>query len=483
MRYLFGFMCVCALGVMPLVGCSETGGTGVMPECQSPEDCDDSEGCTEDECTDGVCQRTPLEDETECVVEFLVGGGEPGFCEAASCVPQCEVLEEGDASTRGDLTGLCLGGSCQPPCEGSVCPCTEGGIRAAIAEGGGPFTFDCGDEPETVTTRATIVIDNDVILIGPLTVDGDDAHTVFLIGEATVELRGFAVTGGGGTVETSVKQAGPLEAFIGGILNDGTLMLTNSTVSGNSSRDVGGIFNSGNLTLTDSTVSANTATGGFLGDGGIFNLGNLTLTNSTVSGNTGTGVGGIRNYETLTLINSTVSGNMTSNPETAEARSIANALEATLTLANSLIDGDCSNEGVLTSNGYNIESPGDTCGFDQSTDQVNVTEGQLDLGPLAYNGGPTMTHALGAGSVAIDQTPAEDCVDADDQPLTTDQRGYPRPAGTTDPKKCDVGALEVQQHCFVNDECGPLICCHLGSPFEQGTCQTQSVCDELQGGA
>ena len=28
MRYLFGFLCVCALGVMPLVGCSETGGDG-----------------------------------------------------------------------------------------------------------------------------------------------------------------------------------------------------------------------------------------------------------------------------------------------------------------------------------------------------------------------------------------------------------------------------------------------------------------------
>jgi hypothetical protein len=28
MRYLFGFLCVCALGVMPLVGCSETAGDG-----------------------------------------------------------------------------------------------------------------------------------------------------------------------------------------------------------------------------------------------------------------------------------------------------------------------------------------------------------------------------------------------------------------------------------------------------------------------
>ena len=28
MRYLCGFLCVCALGVVPLVGCSETTGDG-----------------------------------------------------------------------------------------------------------------------------------------------------------------------------------------------------------------------------------------------------------------------------------------------------------------------------------------------------------------------------------------------------------------------------------------------------------------------
>jgi hypothetical protein len=110
-----------------------------------------------------------------------------------------------------------------------------------------------------------------------------------------------------------------------------------------------------------------------------------------------------------------------------------------MTLANSLVDGEC--EGILvTSNGYNIESPGDTCGFNQTTDQVNLTEEQLNLDELADNGGPTMTHALGARSVAIDQIAEADCVDADGELLTTDQRGKPRPGGTM----CDVGAFEVQ---------------------------------------
>jgi hypothetical protein len=37
--------------------------------------------------------------------------------------------------------------------------------------------------------------------------------------------------------------------------------------------------------------------------------------------------------------------------------------------------------------------------------------------------------------------------------------------------------------CFHDDECnGSLICCHVGSPFTQGSCETEEACAELQGG-
>ena len=52
--------------------------------------------------------------------------------------------------------------------------------------------------------------------------------------------------------------------------------------------------------------------------------------------------------------------------------------------------------------------------------------------------------------------------------------GFPAP-----PLWCDSGSLT----CFQDDECtGSLICCHVGSPFTPGTCETQAACDELQGG-
>ena len=348
---------VCALVALPVGGCSDEttatggtggsgggeGGSGGMPECESTEDCDDGNECTDDTCSAGVCEFEAVPGPT--------GPDEPGGL-------------PGDGTVCGYYAGTCEGGSCA-----GTFGCTEAGIREAIAAGAGPHTFDC-DGPQTATTQAEIVIDNDVILDGEgfLTVDGNDDHRVFSVAEGvTAELRGFTVTRGSSTHGS-------------GVLNDGTLTLTNSTVSGNTA-----------VALE------------FPGGGGIYNDGTLTLTNSTVSGNSGTFGGGIFNGGTLTL-------------------------------TNSVVDGDCSSDST-TSNGYNIESPGDTCGFDQATDQVNVTEGQLNLGPLQDNGGPTETHALlFPGSVAIDVIPADMCE------VTEDQRGEPRPGGTM----CDVGAFEVQ---------------------------------------
>ena len=354
-------------------------------------------------------------------------------------------------------------------CVDSVCSCDEAGIGAAIAEGGGPFTFDC-DGRTTVVTEAAIVIDNDVVLDGEgdLTVDGNGTHRAFWVSETvTAELRGVTVTNG----SVGVYNLG------GGILNEGTLTLTDSTVSLNIAGGGGGISNSvdGTLTVTNSTVSLNTARygGGIENDGsltlssstvvwnnaevggGIFNEGplaltdsavwgnvafqgggitnqsrTLTVTNSTVSQNTARYGGGIENQADglLTLTNSTVSGNAAPN-----GGGIYNFNGGELTASGTLINNDCLGDLALPG-GYNIESPGDTCGFDQGTDLVNVSVDDLNLGPLQDNGGPTQTHALLPGSVAIDHIPAVDCE------VDEDQRGELRPGGAM----CDVGAFEVQ---------------------------------------
>jgi len=420
MRSCFRGIAVIALGVGLLGGCSDDpgptggtsgtggdGGTGGTPECASPEDCDDDgDECTAALCTGGTCQTTPLDDGAVCT---------EGECHQGACTP--------------------------------VFPCTEQGIRDAIAEGGGPHFFDCVG-PTTVATEAQIVIDNDVILDGEgeLTVDGQGDHRVFRVENGVeTELRGVTVTGGFAEGDFPDNSGGGIY-----ISNTGTLTLTNSTVSDNTAQVGGGINNSGTLTLTDSTVSDNsdggisnngtltltngTVSGNNAGrDGGgiyISNTGTLTLTNGTVSGNTvGRDGGGIYNSGTLTLTNGTVSGNTAID----EGYGIYN--EGTVTLTNTLMDDPCAVNSP-TSLGGNLESPGNTCGLNRTTDQVNVSADDLKLGPLAANGGDTMTHALGAGSVAIDHIPAVDCE------VDEDQRGQPRPE--TGGSMCDVGAFEVQ---------------------------------------
>jgi len=379
------------------------------------------------------------------------------------------------------------GGEGGAACVDNVCPCTEAGMDAALAAGGGPYTFAC-DGPTALAE--SFKIDNDVIL------DGEGQLIVISFGVAggvTAELRAFEMTyqqsvwpiewGGWGirndgtlTITdssmhglpwTGISNVGTLELFNSsvsgnfwrGIRNRGTLTIADSIISGNSTGDLGGggagIFNSGTLTIANSTISENFARHGDLyGGGGIYNSGSasifastvsrnedtseheggaiqndgglVTVTNSTISENAAAGPGGgILNSGILMIINSTVSG----NTATSGGGGIFNGDTATLT--NTVIDGDCW--GDITSNGYNIESPGNTCGFDEAKgDQFNVTEEDLKLGPLQDNGGPTETHALGVGSVAINHIPVLDCR------VETDQRGAPRPVELG----CDVGAFE-----------------------------------------
>jgi hypothetical protein len=170
----------------------------------------------------------------------------------------------------------------------------------------------------------------------------------------------------------------------------------------------------------------------------------LTVVNSTISG----GEVGISNLGQMTIRNSTIA----SEGQAFVTSDGDDDPPPEATFANTIVAGGCEGDVAnhVTSNGYNIESPGDTCGFDQGTDQVNVSADDLKLGPLADNGGPTMTHALEAGSVAIDVIPEDDCVDAEGELLAADQRGEPRfvglPFGPLEPvgDGCDVGAFEVQ---------------------------------------
>ena len=211
-----------------------------------------------------------------------------------------------------------------------------------------------------------------------------------------------------------------------------TATLVDSAVSSNSAGNGGGIFTRGPLTLTGSTVSANTVSGNY---GGIFSTDMLTLTNSTISGNNAGGYGGIYAGNGITTTNSTVFGNSSKSWSTSGGVYL---WTGTATYSNSIIannsGGDCLYNGPLAViPNHTIDSDG-TCGLGGTGDIPASPTITASLLPLADNGGPTFTHALLAGSPALD---AGSCVSA------TDQRGISRPYGAS----CDIGAYEAAFGC------------------------------------
>ena len=193
----------------------------------------------------------------------------------------------------------------------------------AEAGAGNPLVIILGGSELTITDDIEIIgLGQDV-----LTIDANGASRVINIFSSGTgaSLSGLTITGGNTTNNG------------GGILNNGTLTLTNSTVRDNTSQSRGGgISNSRALTLTNSTVSGNTARYGggiyFTGivmsklisstvrgnsaeiyGGGIYSFGLLWLANGVIVGNSSALSGGgiCVNGGNTTLTNTTVTGNRT----------------------------------------------------------------------------------------------------------------------------------------------------------------------------
>lgn len=227
-------------------------------------------------------------------------------------------------------------------------------------------------------------------------------------------------------------------AFAGGAWVLGDFTGSYSTISGNSANGSdfgqgGGLEAYASVTVIGSTISGNSADY----DGGIFVGGSsalgVAITNSSITDNVVSDYGAIVSLQPVALYNSTVAFNRSKTAFHEGAGLYLIGADATIKSSIVAANFNATGPADLGAQGGQIAATSKDNLIIAST--VSVPSGTISdcpkLGPLANNGGPTLTHALNHASPAIDQGD-------NDAILDSDQRQVARVIGAN----ADIGAVE-----------------------------------------
>lgn len=453
---------LCASVICPDTECQSVGSCNANDgRCSYASVAEDGFACSEGECLEGGCGRAGAFACTEQGLRHAIalGGGPHYFaCDEETPVVLAEPLvfdSEVILDGEGELTlearnSLAIRVEAGGNAELRGLRARSLGYADSAANWGTLTVSDSSLDGVYNTSGALILRDTEVRRFSVRNDGGSATLTRVWVTDPESTYSGDGIYNSGGTfrlIDSTVTGSRPRGLRrAGGIFNthhfdregayrEGVLIIEGSTISNNTGYYAGAIYNNGgSVSLRDSTVSNNITYRGPSIESWTWRGGSFAVINSTISGAivenecgsyfNGYGVG---NDGDLLVVNSTIAGNA--------AGALDNRGVATVT--NSILDGGCvqyGDDSTTTSGGHNVVGGVDSCGFDDATDMVEVGSMDLLLGPLAENGGPTMTHALLPGSVAIDVIPAPMCQ------ASEDQRGEARPAGGM----CDVGAFEVQ---------------------------------------
>ena len=353
---------------------------------------------------------------------------------------------------------------------GTPASCTESAFDTALI-GGGSVTFNCGGlKTIAVTNLKQISVNTTIDGDGLITLSASNTYFSQVFFANSLTLRNITLANGSSSIAGAVENFGTTtisksqlvnnhsSVNAGAIVNFGQLVLTDSIVSNNQAVNGGGaIYNDGGtVEVTGSLLAGNKVTGP-MGQGGAIanNAGSIILNRVALINNSAIGSGGgIYSIASATLTNVTLSGNQSTNNGGGGMYQgsgngslnfvtvVGNAGNfgagvyndgnlGTLFLQNTLLSnntgGNC--DGVVGSSGHNLSSD-NNCNnlFVQPGDKTNTP---ALLGPLADNGGQTLTHLPLPGSPAIN---GGQCVVG----VPVDQRGALRPVGVA----CDMGAVE-----------------------------------------
>lgn len=316
----------------------------------------------------------------------------------------------------------------------------SGSLRSALTAANAAGFADIDFTTGTIQLATTLPA-----LTGQLAVIGPGASSLTISGSSP-DVQGFVLNAGAQATVYGLTIANG-NGHVGGAIDNegGTLTVIDSAFTGNSASSGGAIASSGSLTVSNSFFSANSTpdcgSGGaifnnsgtglvsgstFLNNsapcpavlggrgGAIFNyLGAFTITGSTFAGNSavnGNG-GAILNGGSLSMAGSTVSGNSASEGSGLWS-------DVTVTLINSIVAGntgsdidgdDCYDCGTQSANNL-ISTPGAIVAPQLSPAQVNGAAGVLST-MIPLPGSPAICAGLATALSAG---------------ITTDQRGFPR---------------------------------------------------------
>ena len=254
------------------------------------------------------------------------------------------------------------------------------------------------------------------------TTDSDDRRVMEIQPNAAVAIHGATFTGG------SVSgKGGAILADGSGVGNSVSLALSLCTVTGNSAESGGGVASEGNsggrafLSLNSCTIADNSALqgGGIFQDGSSGGEGTLSLGSCTISENTAVnGGGGIfsfadSNSDSLSIDSCTITDNSSFSDDASAGGGGIFLGVSTLHLEDSILAGNSSPtapdlklsdssaiSAVTSLSGNNIISNIDTVTTLPAVNPGLIVTEPL-LAPLAFYGGPTMTHHPLANSPAI----------------------------------------------------------------------------------
>jgi predicted outer membrane repeat protein len=254
-------------------------------------------------------------------------------------------------------------------------PSGSGSLAAAIAIANGNnqantinFQGSIWNTLQTITLSGSVLDLTDTVgtqtIMGPtvgVTISGASLNTVFEVNSGVTAdfssltiTHGVSPTGGGllndGTVTLSDCTFAANSAANGkvnnggGLFNEGMAMLSGCIISGNSAAaGGGGLFNEGAATLSNCSFNKNSSAGG---GGGLLNEGTAMLSNCAFNGNSAVGGGGLTNDSKAVLIGCTLSGNSATSVGGGGMDNVNdNGMTITSTLTSCIISGNSAHGG------------------------------------------------------------------------------------------------------------------------------------------